>query len=135
MLDTHNTFDYKRVLSPASVSDNTAQVGQIIDTQGYDSAEFIIATGSIADADATFTTLLEESDDSGMSGAAGVDDANLIGTESAASPIFSSDDSIFTLGYRGGKRYLRLTITPAANASAAVLSAVVALRKKKVGTL
>ena len=65
MKDLMNVIDVKRAISPVSVSDNTAQVGQVVDRKGYDSATYIIATGSIADADATFTVLLEESDASG----------------------------------------------------------------------
>jgi hypothetical protein len=124
MNDLHNNITVKRVLSPASVSDTTAQVGQIIDRAGYNQIEFVIATGSIADADATFTVLLEESDSSDMSGAAAVADADLIGTEALAAFQFDDDNECRKLGYKGIKRYLRLTITPVANASAALLSAV-----------
>ena len=127
MKDLFNNINLKRVLSPASVADNTAQVGQIIDRQGFESLTYAIATGSIADVDATFTVLLEESDDSGMSGAAAVADADLLGTEVLATPLFSDDDKCFKLGYHGNKRYTRLTITPAANASAALLCAVAIL--------
>lgn len=126
MRDLFNAINVKRVLSPASVSDNTAQVGQVIDRQGYESLTYLIATGSLADADATFTALLEECDTSGGTYAA-VADADLLGTEALASPTFSDDDKVFKLGYRGNKRYTRLTITPAANASAALLCAVAVL--------
>lgn len=127
MRDLHNNINVKRVISPVSVADNTAQVGQIIDRQGFGSLEYIIATGSLADADATFAVLLEESDASNMDGAAAVADADLLGTEALASFIFSDDDKVFKLGYKGHKRYTRLTITPSGNASAAVLSAVAVL--------
>lgn len=127
MRDLHNNINVKRVISPVSVADNTAQVGQIIDRQGFESLEYIIATGSLADADATFAVLLEESDDANMDGAAAVADADLLGTEAQAGFIFSDDDKVFKLGYKGHKRYTRLTITPSGNASAAVLSAVAVL--------
>ena len=133
MRDFANNTQVKRVLSPVSVSDTTAQVGQIIDRLGYGSLTYIIATGSIADVDATFTVLLEESDDSGMSGAAAVADADMVsqtaGTapETAAGFRYNSDDQVRKRGYIGNKRYTRLTITPAANTSAALLSAVALL--------
>lgn len=127
MRDLHNNIHVLRVISPVSVADNTAQVGQIIDRQGYHSLEYLIATGSIADADATFAVLLEESDDSGMSGATAVADADLIGTEALAGFQFDDDNETRKLGYKGNKRYTRLTITPSANASAAVLCAVAVL--------
>jgi hypothetical protein len=127
MKDLHNNINLKRVISPVSVADNTAQVGQIIDRQGYDSLEYVIATGSLADADATFTVLLEEGDVSNMSDAAAVADANLLGTEALASFIFSDDDKVFKLGYKGYKRYTRMTITPANNASAGLISVIAVL--------
>lgn len=127
MRDLHNNIAPKRVLSPASVSDNTAQVGQIIDRQGFKALEYVILTGSLADADATFTVLLEEGDASNLSDAAAVADADLLGTEALASFTFAADDKVFKLGYKGHKRYTRLTITPAANASAALLAAVAIL--------
>lgn len=131
MRDLMNNINLKRVISPVSVADNTAQVGQVVDRQGFESVTYVIATGSLADADATFTTLLEESDASG-SGYAAVADADLLGLEATASPIFSDDDKVFKLGYKGAKRYTRLTITPANNASAALLCAVAILGHPEV---
>jgi hypothetical protein len=127
MRDGHNIIDVKRVISPASVADNTAQVGQIIDSQGFKTLEYVIATGSIADADATFTVLLEESDASDMTGATAVADADLLGTEALAGFQFDDDNECRKLGYKGGKRYTRLTVTPVNNAAAALLSAVAIL--------
>jgi len=123
-MDLHNELTVKRVISPVSVTDNTAAVGQIIDRAGYDGIEYVIALGSIADADATFAVLLEESDASDLSGSNAVADADLIGTETLAGFIFSDDNKCRKLGYKGTKRYTRLTITPTGNASAALICAV-----------
>ncbi len=87
----------------------------------------MIATGSIADADATFTVLLEEGDASNLSDAAAVADADLLGTEVLAAFQFDDDNECRKLGYIGSKRYTRLTITPVANASAAVIAAMAIL--------
>jgi hypothetical protein len=136
MRDSISDKQIKRVLSPASVADTTAQVGQIIDHQGYDSALYVISTGSLADADATFTVLLEEGDVANLSDAAAVDDADMVsqtlGTapETAAAFRFDNDDQVRKLGYLGSKRYTRLTITPVANASAALISAVCVLSRR-----
>ncbi len=127
MKDLISVIDVKRVLSPVSVADTTAQVGQIIDRRGFNSLTYVIATGSIADADATFTVLLEESAESNMAGAVAVADADLIGTELLAGFQFDDDNECRKLGYKGNLRYTRLTITPVANASAALLSAVAIL--------
>lgn len=116
-----------RAISPVSVSDNTAQVSQIIDMQGYSSLTFVILTGSLADTDATFTTLVEHGDASNLSDAAAVPDAQLVGLETAASFQFDDDNETRKIGYIGVKRYVRLTITPANNASAALLAAVAVL--------
>jgi len=122
--DLFNNLKVKRAISPTRVADNTAQVSQIIDMQGYRSLMFAIAIGTLADADATFTVLVEEGDDSGLSDAAAVADDDLLGTEALASFQFDDDDEVRKIGYRGGKRYVRLTITPAANTGNADLSAV-----------
>lgn len=127
MKDLTNNINIKRVISPVSVADTTAQVGEIIDKQGYESLTYVIATGSIADADATFTVLLEEGAAANMSDAAAVADADLLGTEALAGFQFDDDNECRKLGYIGSKRYTRLTITPVANASAALLSAVAVL--------
>jgi hypothetical protein len=128
MLYDNTTVVYpKRCISPQSVADTTALVGQVIDGAGFGSLTYLIATGSIADADATFTVLLEESDASDMTGAVAVDDSNLIGTEVLAAFQFDDDNECRKLGYKGTKRYTRLTITPVANASAALISAIALL--------
>lgn len=135
MRDSISNWQVKRALSPVSVADNTAQVSQIIDRQGYDSLAFLIATGSLADADATFTVLMEEGDVSNLSDAAAVADADMVsqtnGTapETAASFTFAADDQVRKIGYLGNKRYLRLTITPAVNASAALLAVIAVLSR------
>lgn len=115
--DLHNNLDYKRGLSPvAAGTDNTAMVSQILDMQGLDGAEFVIITGVNTDADATFTVLAEESDASDLSGNTAIDDADLIGTEVLASFTFADDNKVFKLGFRNsGKRYKRVTVTPAGN--------------------
>jgi hypothetical protein len=138
MRDLTNNIQVKRVLSPVSVADNTAQVGQIVDQSGYDELAYIINTGSLADADATFTVLLEEGDAANLSDAAAVADADMIsqtpGTapETAASFRYDSDDQVRKLGYIGNKRYTRLTITPANNASAGLMSAVAIVSRARI---
>lgn len=127
MKDMMNKIHVARVISPVSEAGTTALVGQIIDKKGFESLTYVIATGSIADADATFTVLLEEGDNSALSDAAAVADADLLGTEVLAAFQFDDDDETRKLGYIGSKRYTRLTITPVANASAAVIAAVAIL--------
>ncbi len=107
MRDFTNNLHPIRAISPVSVADNTAEVGQIIDRQGYDGLTFVIATGSLADVDATFAVLVEEGNDSGLSDAAAVADADLLGTEALAGFQFDDDNETRKIGYLGDKRYVR----------------------------
>lgn len=127
LFDLMNKVDLKRAISPVSVADNTAQVSQIIDTQGYKSLVFAIATGSLADADATFVVLVEHGDAANLSDGAAVSDDMLNGTEALAGFQFDDDNECRKIGYRGDKRYVRLTITPANNTSAALIAAIAVL--------
>ncbi|MDL1909705.1 hypothetical protein FBQ81_03275 [Chloroflexi bacterium CFX6] len=123
MKDLHNSVKISRAISPASVADTTPQVSQILDTANYAANELAILTGSIADADATFTVLMEEGDQSNLSDAAAVADTDLLGTEAEAGFQFDDDNETRKIGYIGSKRYIRATITPVNNASAALLAA------------
>lgn len=127
MEDMHNNITPKRVISPIALADNTPAVGQIIDRQGYEKLEYIIATGALPDADATFTVLLEEGDAANLSDAAAVADPYLLGTEALASFTFADDNKVFKLGYKGNKRYTRLTITPANLAAGAEMVSAIAI--------
>jgi len=129
MRDQMNELHFKRAISPVSSADSTALTGEVIDLQGYAACTFVIATGSIGDADATFAVEVQECDTSGGSYTA-VADANLIGTEALAGFIFSDDNKCFKVGYQGSKRYVKIVITPTGNSgtpSAALLAAVAVL--------
>ncbi|KRQ03084.1 hypothetical protein [Bradyrhizobium manausense] len=116
MRDLANNLHFKPAFNPgAAVTDNTAQVSAILDTYGYGSAVLAFNTGTLSDADATFTVLLEESNDPAMAGANAVDDKDMIGTEALASFRFDDDNEARKLGYIGYKRYIRATVTPANN--------------------
>lgn len=127
MKDMYNNIDVRRAISPVSVSDNTQVLSQVIDMLGYRSLTFMIATGSIADADAVFTVLLEHSYLANMAESTEVADKDLIGTEYLAGFRYDDDNEVRKIGYTGGERYVRMTITPSGNASAALISAVAVL--------
>lgn len=127
MRDMANNITPKPVLAPAVGTDNQPLVGAIISRRGYDSLTYLIQTGTLADAGATWTVLLEESDDAAMAGANAVNDADLIGTEALASFTEASDGKCLKLGYIGNKEFTRLTITPSGNASNAPISAMALL--------
>ncbi|MEP6587501.1 MAG: hypothetical protein ABJA84_01930 [Polaromonas sp.] len=123
MIDIHNRLGLKRVVSPISQAGNTAMVGAIIDRQGFDALEYTITLGTITTAGTTYTPLLEESDASNMAGATTVAAADLNGTIAAASFVDSEVNTTKKLGYKGNKRYTRLTLTPAGNTGASTIAA------------
>lgn len=128
MRDLMNNIHIARAISPvATAASDAAVVSEIIDMQGYDSLTFVIATGALPDADATFAVLVQDGDNSALSDAAAVADEQLVGTEALAGFTFADDNEVRKIGYLGSKRYVRLTITPANNLSASLVAAVAIL--------
>jgi len=126
MRDLASNIAVRPVIAPVVVADNTPAVGAVIDRLGFEGLAYVIATGTLADTDATFAVLLEESEASG-SGFTAVADADLIGTEAGAGFTFADDGKVRKLGYIGHKRFTRLTITPTGNSGSAPVSAVAVL--------
>lgn len=123
MNDVHPVLAF----APVVIADNTAATSGAIDTAGYESATFVIATGTLADVDATFTVEVLEGDTATQGEHTAVADADLIGTEALASFTFAGDDSCFKIGYKGTKRYVSISVTPAANTGNAPLAAICVL--------
>jgi len=125
--DLSSKVNPKVSTAPVVVTDTTAQVGSIIDTAGYTSLTYLIATGTLADADATFAVQVDEGDAANLSDASAVADADLIGTEALAGFTFAADSACRKIGYIGGKRYVRLTITPSGNSGNAPIACIALL--------
>jgi hypothetical protein len=118
MRDLFSHINPKRGLSPQKQTNlDTAFVSEILDTRGLKSATFVLLTGGLTDTNATFTVLAEEGANSALSDNTAIDDANLLGTEALAAPLFSDDDKCFKLGFIDTKRYIRVTVTPSGNNS------------------
>ena len=123
--DLHSNCKVFEVIGPTDgAAAGASTVGNIIDTNGFESFEYAIMAGTITTG--TFSLTLEEGDDSGLSDAAAVPTANLIG---ANKPVWADTDSdtICRVGLNAKKRYQRLTLagaaTPVADfAAIAVLS-------------
>jgi hypothetical protein len=116
--DLHSRIKCSQAFPPkAAVTDNTAQVSNILDTANFDANELVLTTGTLSDADATFTLLMEEGDNSALSDNAAIADTALLGVESAGngSFTFAEDNKTIKIGYKGTKRYIRATVTPANN--------------------
>jgi hypothetical protein len=128
MRDLMNAIHLARALSPtAAVTDNTAFVSQIVDRRGHESLVFAILTGSLADADATFAVTMSHGDDPALGDAEAVPDDQILGSLAAAGFAFGDDDEVRKLGYRGPRRYVRLTVTPSGNSGAAYVAAIAIL--------
>lgn len=120
MQDLHNIIKVVPAVIPQTQTNaDTAIVGPIVDTAGYDSVELVVVTGVLTDADATFATTVEKGDDSGLSDTASAA-ADLVGS---ANFTFADDSACKKVGYLPKstvrKRYLRATITPTGNNSGA----------------
>jgi hypothetical protein len=130
MRDLINNIDMKRALSPAAATtDNTAYVSQILDRRGAESVALALILGALADADATFAVTMEHGDQANLSDAVAVPADQLNGTLALAGFDFSADNAIRKIGYLGGKRYVRATITPANNTGSVQIAAVWLLGK------
>ncbi len=131
--DIHNNYESVRAISPVSISDDTPEVSQIIDTQRRKAVEFITAIGAFADADAVVTPVVDHGDDSGLSDAAAVPDNMLLGTEADAAFAIADVNSTKSIGYVGDKRYVRITYTPVNNTGAFLMSTVAHVWKQVRG--
>ena len=128
MRDLLAAIHLARAVSPAAaITDNTVFVSQIVDRRGYDGLVFAVLTGVLADADATFAVAMYHGDDPSLSDADAVPADQLSGTLSQAGFAFGDDDKVRKVGYRGAKRYVRLTVTPSGNGAAAYVAAVAIL--------
>lgn len=129
MRDNYHSLKFVTAVAPVTIADNTPIVGAIIGhaALGFQSVTYAIQTGTLADADATFTVLLEHGDAPNLSDAVPVLDENLIGTEALAGFTFADDAATRKLGYIGDKGFTRLTITPIGNSGSAPVSAMAVL--------
>ena len=119
MRDTIHNEKYLVAIPPVVVADNTAQVGAWIDRSGFDSLSFAILTGTLADADATFTVLNAGSQTPSNSFRmlmrfAEEDSLSELSKAwpPATAPLrsrFAADNATTKIGYIGGKRrYVRI---------------------------
>lgn len=123
MRDLMNQIHVAPAFAPkAAVTDNTAQVSTTCNLRGYGSCVLALITGTNADADVTYTVLIEDSADD--STYAAVADEYLNGTEALAGFQFDDDGETRKIGYVGNKQYVRATVTPANNTGNVFLAGV-----------
>ena len=129
--DLHHSIKAVVALQPKSVTTNTTTVGEVVDTAGFDSCEFVIATGALADA--VFVPLVEECATSGGSYTA-VADADLLGTEAGATLAATNDADTAKIGYSGTMRYVRLSLVSTGASGANLIGAVALLGHNRHAT-
>lgn len=123
MFDERNNAEYGLALS-ATLSGTTKASGDWIDMQGWNALTFVVSTGTVTDAGTAsgFTFQVEEGDDTTDAGATAVADDDLIGLESdlTVTDDAADNDLIGSIGYRGTKRYVRMTATGTTGTDAVV---------------
>jgi len=102
-------------LNTANITTSTTTVGNIIDTADFNGGvNFTLSTGTRTDG--TYTPLIEDGDAANLSDAAAVDDAFLVkqDTSSTTAPeaqaALAASNAISKIGYKGTKRYVRLSV-------------------------
>ena len=127
--DQHSNVQAESVIGPVAIATSTTTAGAIIDTQGFESLEYLISSGVITDG--TYDVTLEEGDDPALADAAPVPAANILG----ALPSFADtdDDVSKRVGSIGKKRYQRLNIDSAGVTAGGLFAAVGVLGNPKSG--
>lgn len=121
--DMRNNAEFGLGLS-ATLSGATPAAGDWIDMQGWEGLTFTVSTGTVTDAGTAsgFSFEVQESDTTAAADATAVADADLIGAESDLTVTADDDDDklVGSIGYRGGKRYVRIVATGTTGTDAAV---------------
>lgn len=124
-------LQFLRALASTAIGSNTTTAGSIIDTKGYDSVAFIIHGHTLTDG--TYTPLINESDDSGMSGETAVADSDLFvpgvtsGQEAEAALEATDDNTVKKIAYTGSKRYITCDIVSTGTTSGGTVSVIAVL--------
>ena len=109
--DLYNNVKAVRAISPGTYESGVNPAGQAIDTQGYESVTLVFVAGSITDAQTL--TLQHSVDDSTYNDVAAADvisdpDNTAANILTAFKASGTTDHAIKCLGYKGGRRYLKV---------------------------
>jgi hypothetical protein len=113
--DGHSRVKGEVALDSQDITTNTTTVGNIIDTKGFESIEFHVQSGVITDG--TYTLILEEGDDSGLSDVAVVPADEVLGVLTGF--VAADDNATKRVGSIGKKRFQRLSILSAGTSTGA----------------
>ncbi len=99
MRDIKNNVDAVKTINPAAYNSNPPLAG--VDIRGFDSAMAVVQSGAVTDG--THTPKLQESDDNATFADVAVTDL-----EGAFTAITAN--AVQRVGYKGGKRYIRVFV-------------------------
>lgn len=122
-------IEVRKLIEPAAIVDNAAFTTDTIDTKGYNEALFIVQFGAMDIAAAAFK--LQESNDSGMSGAVDVAGADF-SVLPLTLPSASADHLLFAINVKLGgprKRYLDVSLTGGDGSAGSFAAGIVLLTK------
>ncbi len=128
MKDLYHNIAVSQVIDPATAT--TTQTSSTIDLQGYDSLSVVFSIGASGDTlsgSVYWTLKLQDSDDdSSYSDVAAAGVLNTAATVTIDDP--TEDDTAYTIGYSGGKRYVKAVATPTGTHTNGTPMAIIALR-------
>ena len=116
MRDLKNDYLPKYSIYPASLGAGAKEGDAIVDLKGFEGAMIVCGSGALT-VDMPFQ--LMHGDDSALSDAAAVPDADLVGTEPTL--LEATDNEIKTFAYIGNKRYLRVDTTAGTGVAGAAI--------------
>lgn len=104
--DLHSNVKQAVALDSQDITTNTTTVGNVIDTVGFESLEYLIQSGTITDG--AYALLLEEDDAIGFGSSSVVPADETLGVLTGF--VAADDDAAKRVGSIGKKRFQRLSI-------------------------
>ena len=112
--DSYNNVKTEIALKLQTIASDTTTVGEIIDTQGYDSGKIALLTGTVTLGDIIIAEI-QESDADDMAGETAIPAARLLGSFTLLEA--ADDDTVAEVGFITTKRYIRMTATTGSSAN------------------
>ena len=104
--DLHSNVKQVVALDSQDITSDTTTVGNVIDTVGFESLEYVIQSGVITDG--AYALVLEEDDVVGFGSATAVPAAEILGVLTGF--VAADDNAAKRVGSIGKKRFQRLSI-------------------------
>lgn len=121
--DLHSNVKQVVALDSQDITANTTTVGNVIDTVGFESLEYLIQSGTITDG--AYALLLEEDDAIGFGSSSVVPADEILGVLTGF--VAADDDAAKRVGSIGKKRFQRLSIVSTGTSTGATKMSSVAV--------